>query len=395
MMTVVIKNKTFQSSGLGVRNSVYYLYDTAIVERNTKKLQEVNKLVNRMKVLLKSWFGEASTPAKRVVATILAVAVIFALLETGARVFYRIPGAVMPNAYYMFQMIPNLTPEPGSSWDLSRPSITTNKDGFRATGITVKKPAGVLRILCLGDSVTFGDVPRRDNETYPYFLQWCLNWSYPGRTIQVINAGCLGHTSVQGLEMLKRKGLSYEPDILIVGFVHHEQLPALKTDLDQMNSAPSFVKLIKSLLYKSSFYLMLRGVFAPGTLSMSYLAGAPGQLTDNMVMRVPVDSYKKTLQEFIDIAAANKMTIIFLKIPTRNDGKRQMEEQHSFALREVVEKNRCHFIELDQAMSYYRADYEFTLMADEVHPNPQGNNLIAGIIDEYMKERGIITERLK
>lgn len=354
-----------------------------------------NTVQNRIKVLLKSWFGEESPPAKRVTATILTVIVIFALIEGGARLFYRIPGAVMPNAYYMFQMIPNLKPEAETSWDMPKPSITTNQDGFRVTGITVKKPKGVLRVLCLGDSVTFGDVPRKDNETYPHYLQWCLNWSYPDRTIQVINAGCLGYTSVQGLELLKRKGLAYDPDIIIVGFVHHEQLPALKTDLDQMTSSSKSVRFIKSLLYRSYFYLMLRGTIAPGTLSMSYLAGAPSEISDNMVMRVPVENYKKTLQEFIDIAARKKITILFLKIPTRNDGKRQMEDRHSFALREVVEKNKCHFIELDQEMSNYRTDYEFTLMADEVHPNPQGNNVMAGIIDEYMKEHGLITERGK
>jgi lysophospholipase L1-like esterase len=46
-------------------------------------------------------------------------------------------------------------------------------------------------------------------------------------------------------------------------------------------------------------------------------------------------------------------------------------------------------------MSSYRADYEFTLMADEVHPNPEGNNVMAGIIDDYMKKYGLITQRLK
>jgi len=356
---------------------------------------EESVVQKRIKVFLKSWFGENSPPAKKAATIILVVIAIFALLEAGARMSYRIPGIVMPNAYYMFQMIPNLKPEAENSWDMPKPSITTNRDGFRVTGITQKKPPGVIRILCLGDSVTFGDLPRKDNETYPHYLQWCINWSYPDRTIQVINAGCPGYSSVQGLELFKRKGLSYNPDIIIVGFVHHEQLPALKTDQDQMNLSPKGVKFVKSMLYGSHFYLMLRGIVAPGSLSMSYLAGAPSQLSEKMVMRVSVEQYKKTLQEFIDVAAGRKITVLFLKIPTRNDGKRQMEEQHSFALREVVGKNRCHFIEMDQEMSNYRADYEFTLMADEVHPNPEGNNVMAGIIDEYMKEYGLITERLK
>ncbi len=349
-------------------------------------------MLNRIKVLLKSLFEKESPPAKRVIATVFVVIIIFALLEAGARAFYRIPGAVMPNAYYMYQMIPNLKPENQTSWDMPKPSITTNQDGFRNPGITARKPQGVLRILCVGDSVTFGDIPRKDNETYPYYLQCRLNEGFPHREIQVINAGCPGYSSVQGLELLKRKGLSYDPDIIIVGFVHHEELPAKKTDLQQMTSAPESIKYTKSLLYRSFFYLMLRGIIAPSTLSMSYLAGAPSELDNEMVMRVPVEYYKKTLQEFINIAAMKKITILFLKIPTRNDGKRQMEEEHCIALKEVVNTNKCHFIDFDKEMSDFRADYEYTLMADEVHPNPQGNDVMAIIIDEYIKKHGLITE---
>lgn len=362
-------------------------------------------MYNKIKAFLSSFFAKDAPPVKRGIATVLAVVAIFALLEAGTRVFYdpvvynsttMLP--TVPNAYYMYQMKPDLSDEK-SSLDLPGPSTTTNQDGFRGDRITAKKPPGAFRILCLGDSVTFGGGNVSDNETYPYYLKWNIHRDHPGRRIQVINAGCPGYTSVQGLELLKRKGLSYDPDIIIVGFVHHEHLFARKTDLQQMTSAPESVRYIKSLLYRSSFYLMIRRIVAPGTLSMSHLAGAPGDMQNTMqnemVMRVPVEYYKKTLQEFIDLAASKKISLIFLSLPNPDASTRQQENEHLVALREIVDENKSYFIDLEAEFCRYKENYQITLMRDFVHPNAPGNKVMADIIDEYIKKCGLITEEGK
>ncbi len=353
-------------------------------------------MYKKIKALLSNTFTkDVPPPVKRVIAVIVA----FIILETGTRVFYDpaiynsmniLP--TLPNAYYMYQMKPNLSPDNQASWDMPRPSMTTNQDGFRATGITVKKPPGALRILCIGDSVTFGGGCISDNETYPYYLQCRLNEGYPHRKIQVINAGCPGYTSVQGLELLKRKGLSYNPDIIIVGFVHHEHLLAPKTDLQQMTSAPESVRYIKSLLYRSSFYLMLRRIIAPSTLSMSYLAGASSEPNGEMIMRVPVEYYNKTLQEFIDLATREKIALIFLNLPNPDGFTQQQENEYLVALKEIMDRNKCYFIDLHMELCRYEGNYGVTLMQDFVHPNAQGNYVMAGTIDEYVKRHGLITE---
>lgn len=360
-------------------------------------------MYKRIKEFSSSFFAKDAPPIKRGIATVLVVAAIFALLEAGTRAFYDpvIYSSVkmlptVPNAYYMYQIKPNLAPEDRSSWDVQGPSMSTNQDGFRAAGITGKKPSGVFRILCLGDSVTFGGGNISDNETYPYYLKWSLYRENPGRVIQVINAGCPGYTSVQGLELLKRKGLSYDPDLIIVGFVHHEHLFAMKTDLDQMTSAPEWIRHIKSLLYRSSFYLMIRRVVAPGSLSMSHLAGAPKEMQstmkDDMVMRVPVEYYRKTLQEFIDIADGKNIPLILLSLPNPDITTRLQENNHLAALKETAEKNRCNFIDLQEQFCRYRENYELTLMRDFVHPNAAGNKVMADVIYEYIKKLGLIKQ---
>jgi hypothetical protein len=75
-----------------------------------------------------------------------------------------------------------------------------------------QKPPGVIRILTIGDSFTFGEQVG-DDETWSYYLQNLL----PG--IQVINFGVHGYGHDQMLLYLKEEGIKYHPDIVILGFL--------------------------------------------------------------------------------------------------------------------------------------------------------------------------------
>jgi lysophospholipase L1-like esterase len=93
--------------------------------------------------------------------------------------------------------------------------IYTNAQGLRADQeITREKTAGIRRLLCLGDSFTFG--PFVDNhETYSAQLQDLLNLSRSD-SVQVINAGFSGWTLPDQLDYLKEKGLALEPDLVLL-----------------------------------------------------------------------------------------------------------------------------------------------------------------------------------
>lgn len=351
-------------------------------------------MYKKIEALFSSFLAEDAPPIKRAIVVVIGIMMAFIILEAWTGIFCNPLKAMpnMPNAYYIYQMKPNLSHSTTATGSVSKGSVSTNQDGFRVTGITVKKPPGVLRVLCLGDSVTFGlDVS--DDETYPYYLQKRLSSDYPGREIQVINTGCPGYTIVQGLELLTRKGLCYEPDIIIAGFSHHEFQAASKTDLQRISS-PESVKRTKSLLYRSAFYLMLRRIITP---SSEYI-GTPRDVEvaeGKAVMRVPVDDYKKALQELIDIAARKKIALIFINLPNPGVVLRQQEDEHHVVLNDSVEKNESYFIDLHVELLLYKQNYEYTLMQDLVHPNPCGNKVVADIIANYLKVENIIADTTK
>ncbi len=73
------------------------------------------------------------------------------------------------------------------------------------------------RIVCLGDSNTFGEeLPYV--QTYPAVLQELLHEQYPDLAAVVINVGIRGDTSVLGLARLERDVLAYKPHVVVSAF---------------------------------------------------------------------------------------------------------------------------------------------------------------------------------
>lgn len=95
--------------------------------------------------------------------------------------------------------------------------VIINEDGLRERDLPREKPAGTRRILCLGDSVTFGHWVTAE-QAFPRQLEHALSGRVGGR-LEVINAGVPGYSPFQELLWMEEKGWSYQPDLIIVGFV--------------------------------------------------------------------------------------------------------------------------------------------------------------------------------
>ena len=99
--------------------------------------------------------------------------------------------------------------------------FSLNSDGFRDEDFPAVKAPNTLRILCLGDSWTFGANVNQD-ESYPSRLRAMLKKDFPAARIEVFNLGMLAYTSYQGLELLKRRALALQPDIVIIGYAMND-----------------------------------------------------------------------------------------------------------------------------------------------------------------------------
>jgi hypothetical protein len=89
-----------------------------------------------------------------------------------------------------------------------------------------RKDPGTVRILVLGDSVTYGQHVASPEDIYTSILERRLNERYsrlyPGIKIEVVNLGGKGHTTFNEYEILETDGMQYKPDILIVQFFSND-----------------------------------------------------------------------------------------------------------------------------------------------------------------------------
>jgi lysophospholipase L1-like esterase len=94
-----------------------------------------------------------------------------------------------------------------------RVAWSSNSWGFRGPEFTPDKPAGTIRIVCLGASTTEGS--QYDDETWPHYLQQELSRAYPTRKIEVINAGHHAYNIDDLHALLEMRVLPLKPDIVI------------------------------------------------------------------------------------------------------------------------------------------------------------------------------------
>jgi len=99
-----------------------------------------------------------------------------------------------------------------------RGEYTINAYGLRGPAVAQEKPPGVFRVVCLGDSFTFGEGVRCA-DTYPACLGGILATAMPGRQVEVINAGVQAYGTKDAAALLLMRCLAFKPDVVTLGFV--------------------------------------------------------------------------------------------------------------------------------------------------------------------------------
>lgn len=116
------------------------------------------------------------------------------------------------------------------------------------TDYPLKKDENTVRIMCIGDSTTYGLAVNYDH-SWPNLLRKMLSHQYPLKKIEVLNAGVPGATSKQIKRIFQFHLAKYRSDIVIWrGGVH-------LTDTYSVNAAPDFIRsFICRFLYESRIF---------------------------------------------------------------------------------------------------------------------------------------------
>jgi lysophospholipase L1-like esterase len=199
-------------------------------------------------------------------------------------------------------------------------TVTIGRQGFRGGDITGPKGAKVRRIFLLGDSTTFG-LGVGDTATFGSRLEGLLNSSHDGWKYEVINAGVIGWTTVQGLETLRSRLPEYSPDAIVVSFAMNDGELARRfmegRRIRDFKSGPPLAVATQKIFHKYSrlgTWVMNR---AATWRYNRWLDRQMGQMETDRESIVPPGEYTENLGAIIRTARANKIGVVLFPAPVR------------------------------------------------------------------------------
>ena len=102
--------------------------------------------------------------------------------------------------------------------------VVNNRLGFRERDFETPKPAGVYRVMVLGDSLTWGAGLSRQ-QRYSARLEALLQEEHPEKRIEVLNFGVSGGPTVGQRDVLRKHVDAVDPDLVLVGFCINDTQP--------------------------------------------------------------------------------------------------------------------------------------------------------------------------
>jgi lysophospholipase L1-like esterase len=185
--------------------------------------------------------------------------------------------------------------------------VITNSVGFSGKEFTREKPDGSLRVVCMGNSSTFGwGVP--PDSCYARLLEVSLNEKL-GRPVQVINAGIPGYSSLQGFVQYERNILELDPDIITLSFMANDNLPSAKPDSEILRERQGMIGFTQEILNYSCTYRAMKYLIVAKKLKSER-----GEDRKRSVRRVRPAVSRASLTQLIKIARKNDTEVFFVAI---------------------------------------------------------------------------------
>ena len=242
------------------------------------------------------------------------------VLELASRTFF-------PHKDRMAEILSILKQDPQLFWrqkanlnvDFQSSKVKTNSFGLRGNEFKKTKDKDTFRIVCLGASPTFGWGVGQD-QTYPYKLETLLGEKYPGRNIEVINAGNIGYSSYQGLMFFKDYILGLSPDLITISYVindvdkHRFYRSDGRSD-KELEPKNRFLVWTENILDNSNLYKLLKGAIlnSQGLAAKYFSRGGSGVYLEKH--RVSAKDYRENLNKFIEAAGNNNSDIVMVVMP--------------------------------------------------------------------------------
>ncbi len=304
--------------------------------------------------------------------TVISIAVTLLLVEVG----FRIAGV---------QPIPRPEKE--------HHRYEENSHGLRDHERGYEKEEGVFRIVATGDSFTFGTGVPSMEDIFLKRLERALNAEgIRGYRFEVINGAQPGYNTPHEYEWLKKEGIKYSPDLIMVVYFFN--------DATSMGTVTSLMRPIHveaagksegwSVLYSYFKYRIMRSVISRRTTEeyrQAYFEGKGG-----MTKTGGWERCQECILGIKDLAEANDARLLFVTFPILID----LDEDYAFQdIHDiVVDFLTGSGIEVHSLLPAF-VEYDGTAESlwvniTNAHPNERGHEIAAQSLTTYLLESGML-----
>jgi lysophospholipase L1-like esterase len=242
--------------------------------------------------------------------------------------------------------------------------VVINADGFRGPARPIPKPAGTSRIVGLGDSVMFG-WGVGEGEDY-----LSVTASRLGGAWDVVNTSVPGYNTVMEVETLEKKGLAYQPDVVVVGYCANDlELPPFLSD------PPDVFTLRHSFLAD----FVARRLWPEAARQK-----APGRYADI----VGLDNFTRAAEKLAALSKQRGFRVVVLFFWSAPPGIKAIVERLGFELVYTREAMKAY---MDREGITELRGSKLSLTPEDSHPSVIGHQLMADSLEEGLRRAGLVS----
>lgn len=290
----------------------------------------------------------------------------------------------------LWRLKPNLD---RAVWDFT--VLSTNAQGFRADYPIGAKPSGTLRIVCLGDSVTFGYRvppvwPDKPNDydpewlPYPMLLEKELRKANPNRRIEVFPMAVPGYTTHQGLAWLRRDIEHLQPDMVIASFGWNDASASDIPDRETINTG-WFPVVSRWLIHHSQAFAHAK-MFLRSRNGSSQADGTPAP-------RVSETEYISNFTAIVNLARDHRASVIVIGAPyrdrTTNPPEAELMTRYRASLKSAMQQSQTPYLEILE-LTEAAGTVNEGFFGELIHPNHMGHRLMASELLKLMTQRRML-----
>lgn len=251
--------------------------------------------------------------------------------------------------------------------------------------------AGAMRVLMLGDSVTFGPGVAPE-QTFSKVLERDLQAHDPSGRYEVLNAGVVGYNTVQELTLFREVGRRYHPDLVVLTFLVNDLLDTFSIFDHQYDPQGSFASLKLWLRRESHLYRLAQNTY----WQIAGDARRTGGPIEPMRARSRLEDRQSQIAQLRDLVKASGAELVLALYPDNlhdrvspaSDGsvRSVREEMLAFGQRSGIPT-----LDLTESIGDIRDPRARQMrLREDPHPSVAGHAAIGAAMAEALRANGVL-----